>query len=159
MSDNLCNKSIIKSEDDAATIEDIANFSYNQLKDCLDFLEALYCNCSGDCGERNHQLALIAAFALEDRLEEIIADFDGFNVLVDELCDDGVITMIITEVEGRVKRVIAMILVKFHGKILTSAILSMKLLRNAVAHRISVDDLDPSSTKDEAQELLLKLYH
>ena len=152
-------KSIIKSEDDAATTEDVANFSYNQLKDCLDFLDKLYSNDSSNLGSRNHPMALCAAFALEDRLKDIVAEFDDFKLTDDEFCDEGVSTMITTAVSRRLKNVIAAILMTFHGTSLTSAILSIKLLKNAVSVRITVDFLDDSCPRDVAKVLLLNLYN
>jgi hypothetical protein len=149
---------VIKAEDDAATIEDFSNFSYNQLKDCLDFLDKLYSNTNSNYGRRNHPMALCAAFALEDRLKDIFGEFDDFNLTDDEFCDEGVSTMISTDVKWRLKNVIAAILMKFHGTVLTSAILSIKLLKNAVSVRITVDVLDASCPRDVAKDLLLDLY-
>lgn len=103
-------------------------------------------------------MALVAAFALEDRLKDIIAEFDGFNLTNDEFCDDGVSTMITTAVKGKLKMVVTRILMKFHGRSLTFSMKSMKLLKNAVMIRISVDMLDTSCRRDVAKDLLLDLY-
>ena len=151
---------MIKSEDDAASIEDIAHFSYNQLKDCLVFLEALYSrDATSITINKNHHLALIGTFALEDRLEEIIAEFDGFGFLEDEHCDGGVSNMIVTYSRRRVKNVVATILLKFCGDALSSStILSIPLLKQAVSKRIGGDILDTSRPEYAANERLLELY-
>jgi hypothetical protein len=151
---------VIKSEDNAAAIEDIANFSYNQFKDCLVFLEDLYSrDISGISVERNHHLALAAVFALEDRLNEIVAEFEGFDFLENEFCDGGVSNMVASEAQRRLNTVIRMILQKFHGCALSNkVILSMEILRNAVSKRIGAQVLDHSCQIYTAKECLLDLY-
>lgn len=149
---------MIKAEDDVASIADFANFSYNQLKDCLTFLEDIYlrgCNLN----ERNLHLSLIAAFALEDRLKEIVNEFDGFSYLEDEFCDGGVSSMITTETEKRFKNVITAILMTFRfGAMSNATILPITLLRNAVFKRIGDIILEPSCPRNGAMERLLELY-
>ena len=158
MSDIEVNKSMIKSEDDATSIADIASFSYNQVRDCLVFLEDLYSKPSCNFVDRNHLLALVAAFALEDRLNNIVVEFTGFDFTNDELCDEGVSNMITTDATRRLNSVIMTILMMINGVILKSAILSMNLLNRAVSKRIDIDKIDSYSPRNRAKDLLLDLY-
>ena len=158
MSDIEVDKLMIKSEDDATSIADIASFSYNQVKDCLVFLEDLYSKPSSNFVDRNHLLALVAAFALEDRLNNIVVEFTGFDFTNDELCDEGVSNMITTDAKRRLNSVIMTILMMINGVILKSAILSMNLLSRAVSKRIDMDNIDSYSPRNGAKDLLLDLY-
>ena len=151
---------MIKAEDDATSIQDISNFTYNQFIDCLDFLEGLYTKRIGiSCIERNDHLALVAAFALEDRLNEIIAEFECFTFFEDEYCDGGVSSMVPADARRRINAVVRSILLKFYGGALSNSVIaSTALLRKAVLKRINADLLNPSCYIHAAKECLLDLY-
>jgi hypothetical protein len=150
---------MIKSEDDATAIDDISNFTYTQCKDCLVFLEGLYARYTSVTVDRNHHLALVAAFALEDRIDEIVAEFIGFDFFDNEFCDGGISIMILSDTRRKLKTLIQMILLKNHvGKLSSSVILSNELLKLAVSKRIGTETLDASSRMYAAKERLLDLY-
>jgi hypothetical protein len=151
---------VIKSEDDTTAIEDIANFTYNQFKDCLAFLEGLYVRrIDSACVEGNRHLALVAAFALEDRLNKIVAEFDGFDFFEDEFCDGGVSIMTPNDSRRKLYTVIRMILLKNCGGVLSnSAISSNALLKKAVCSRMGSDVLDHPCHIYSARKHLLDMY-
>ena len=103
-------------------------------------------------------MALVAAFALEDRLNNIVVEFTGFDFTNDELCDEGVSNMITTDAKRRLNSVIMTILMMINGVILKSAILSMNLLNRAVSKRIDIDNIDSYSPRNGAKDFLLDLY-
>jgi hypothetical protein len=156
--DDQLKKSNGKLEDDEVHLEDFANLSYNQLADCVVFLEKLYKQDDSNLNEENHKRAIVAVFGLEDRFEAIVKEFDGFDFNSSDYCDGGVSTMIISVYKQRLNLLVATIISKLPDTRSKAAIFSMKCFMHAVASRVGNKHIDSSPDWRALKKYLLDMY-
>ena len=128
-----------KTEDDSSAVSELDNFTASQVSDSLSFLESMYAHNRLNASETTHQRALLIALSLDARIDTIMDEFKGFNMITDECCDGGFCCININDLKTEAKTIIAKICSHLPGKKLKKVILSMRLLQAATSNRLKYE--------------------
>jgi hypothetical protein len=130
-------------DDDLITLSDWSRYSVNDIEQVLRFLESLV-ESNWRPPEQSLKRALTASLVLRKRVRDVIEDFKGLEgrVFSEGICDNGYSSMAVNKVGQRSQATVRKLCGKFEDEDnLKDSILSINVLKTAVAQCLMLDDL------------------